>query len=143
MMRSGSNNDKKKDDLLETYLRDKARLAALKLIQDVNQKAAKDVDNRLKHLAPEEQTVESIDGNQTKCGRVEDSEGSFSEGLEGLFQKYYRRGMAALNRGDASTATFYLGKCLTVPVSDDIKMRTMVRHNLRLAMSLRDRQKTD
>lgn len=141
MMNPGSDDDKKKG-LVENFLRDKARQAALKLIQNVNQKAARDVDARLRHLSPEEQTAELADGNQVRCGRIEGTESApFSDGLEALFQRYYRQGMAALNRGDASTATFYLGKCLTLPVADDIKLRKMVRHNLRLAMSLRERQK--
>lgn len=140
-MKPGSEDDDKKG-MVENFLREKARQAALKLISSVSQKAAQDVDARLRHLSPEEQTAELLDGNQVRCGRVDDRDSpTFSDGLEALFQRYYRKGMAALNRGDASTATFYLGKCLTLPVADDIKLRMMVRHNLRLAMSLRERQK--
>ncbi len=140
-MKPESGDDKKKG-LVESFLREKARQAALKLISSVNQKAVQDVDARLRHLSPEEQTAELAEGNQIRCGRVEERDAAtFSDGLEALLQRYYRQGMAALNRGDASTATFYLGKCLTLPVADDIKLRMMVRHNLRLAMSLRERQK--
>ncbi len=134
-------DDEDKKGMVENFLREKARQAAHRLIQDVSQKAARDVDARLQHLAPEERTAELPGGSQLRCGRAELESVDFADGIDSLFQQYYRKGMAALNRGDASTATFYLGKCLLLPVPDDIKMRKMVRHNLRLAMSLRERLK--
>jgi hypothetical protein len=136
--------DDKKEDLVQSYLRDKAKQAASRLIQDVSQKAAQDVDSRLRRYQPSAEGIESKKApDSTRCGRTEGSSEDLAAGVRRIYEKYYRRGMAALNRGDASTATFYLSKCLLLPVPDDLKMRQMIRHNLRLAMSLRERQKQE
>ena len=140
-MMNQKNDDDMKKGLVENFLREKARQTATRLIHDINQKAARDVDARLRQLSPEESTAEMPGGDQIRCGRAEDVGADLNSGLEALFERYFKLGMAALNRGDDSTATFYLGKCLLLPVSDDLKMRQMVRHNLRLAMSLRERRK--
>jgi len=136
--------DDKKEDLVESYLREKARLAASRLIQDVSQKAAQDVEARLRRYPPPAENIEKAEvPGSTRCGRTDPTAEDLAPGVRKVYEKYYRRGMAALNRGDAGTATFYLSKCLLLPVPDDLKMRQMIRHNLRLAMSLRERQKED
>lgn len=134
--------DDKKVDLVESYLRDKAKQAASRLIQDVSHKAAQDVDARLRRFQPPAENLREMEvSDKSRCGRTDSSSDDLAAGVRRIYERYYRRGMAALNRGDASTATFYLSKCLLLPVPDDLKMRQMIRHNLRLAMSLRERQK--
>jgi hypothetical protein len=142
-MTTPDRDDSNGDDFVEKYVREKAKRAADKLIQEVAQKAAQDVEARLKHLAPDL----ADDGPtelpaESRCGRMDAKEADFASGAEELFRKYYRLGMNALGRGDAGTAAFYLGKCLLLPVSEELKMRQMVRHNLRLALSLRERNRS-
>jgi len=135
--------EEEKDELVRSFLRDEARRAVNRLIQDVSAKAAQEVDARLRRLAPEEEQASPEGANQLRCGRPEESVDDLADGVRELFEKYYRQGVAALNRGDAATAAFFLGKCLLLPVSDELKMRQMVRHHLRLALSLRGRQKQE
>jgi len=140
-MKARKEGDGDKKDLVEEFVRDKARQSALKLIEEISQKAAQDVDARLKYLAPEAPGYDGEMAPAFRCGRTEGKDDQFSKGIEEVFQRYYKLGMGALNRADAGTAAFYLGKCLLLPVSDELKMKQMVRHNLRLALSLRDRMK--
>jgi hypothetical protein len=141
MMMKGRKDDDDSKDVVERHVRDKARDAANRLIQDISDKASRDVDARLKFLSPETEAPGSEVSPQSRCGTADLHAGDLQRGAEELFNRYYKLGMSALNRGDAGSAAFYLGKCLLLPVSDELKMRQMVRHNLRLALSLRDRLK--
>ena len=136
-------NSEEHCDLVEKIVREKARKAAHRLISEVSQKAARDVDVRLRYLSPEPNSQKHQAPSEVRCGRPDVDNSDLSQGLEQLFERYYKLGMSALNRGDASTAAFYLGKCLLMPVADDIKLRQMVRHNLRLALSLQERLKSE
>lgn len=133
--------DKPQPDIVEAFIRDKARTSAREVVEEVEAKAARDVDARLRFLEPTQRVSASFMPPSARCGMKDVDAEDVQEGLEQLFQRYFRQGMSALNRGDASTACFYLGKCLLLPVSDELKMRQMVRHNLRLALSLRNRMK--
>lgn len=136
-----ADKEKTRENVVENYVRQKARKAARQLIDEISSRAAQDVDSRLKYLdpAPPEAGSKPVVPPSARCGMQDANEADMQQGMEALFQRYYKAGVAALNRGDASTATFYLGKCLLLPVSDELKMRQMVRHNLRLALSLRAR----
>jgi len=140
-MNPGRDDDS--NDIVERRLREMGRKAAARLITEIHQKAAREVDARLNYLAPELRPSEPDVPSELRCGRMDMDDETLERGLEVLFEKYYKLGMSALNRGDASTAAFYLGKCLLLPVSDDLKMRQMVRHNLRLALSLRERLRSE
>jgi len=128
-------------DVVESHVRDKARDAASRLIQEISDKAVRDVDARLKFLSPDAAPPTGEVSPQTRCGTSDLQADDLQRGVEDLFNRYYKQGMSALNRGDAGSAAFYLGKCLLLPVPDELKMRQMVRHHLRLALSLRERLK--
>lgn len=140
-MKSRKDDDTERRDLVEEFVRERARQAALKLIEEISHRARQDVDARLRYLAPESPGFDTELAPSFRCGRAEEKGEEFQRGLEELFQRYYKLGMAALNRSDPSTAAFYLSKCLLLPVSDELKMKQMVRHNLRLALSLKEKLK--
>jgi hypothetical protein len=136
--------EKTREDLVERFVKEKARRSAQQFIEEINQKAARDVEARLKFLEPDESEAQKVlSPPSDRCGKPGADVSDMEQGLEELFQRYYRLGMTALNREDPASAAFYLGKCLLLPVSDELKMRQMVRHNLRLALSLRARLRPD
>jgi len=141
MMMKGRKEEDEGKDVVESHVRDKARDAANRLIQEISDKVARDVDARLKFLSPEAEAPGGELSPQTRCGTADLHAEDLQRGAEELFSRYYKLGMSALNRGDAGSAAFYLGKCLLLPVPDELKMRQMVRHHLRLALSLRERMK--
>jgi len=138
-----ADKNKAREDLVERYVREKAKRSAEQLIAEIGQKATKDVEARLKFLEPEEKEPPAAPEvpASDRCGKAGVDTADMEQGLEELFQRYYRLGMGALNRADPASAAFYLGKCLLLPVSEELKMRKMIRHNLRLALSLRARLK--
>lgn len=135
-----NDKDKPVEDMVEAFVKDKAHTSARAIVEEAEAKASREVDARLRYLEPPPRASASIMPPAMRCGMKDVDAEDVQEGLEKLFQRYFRQGMGALNRGDASTACFYLGKCLLLPVSDELKMRQMVRHNLRLSLSMRNRQ---
>lgn len=136
MKRSKSEEPRK--DLLEGFLKDKAQKAARELIEEISAKAARDVDTRLRHLAPEGGDAQEHppSGRLERCGREEQNREDVRSGYDDLFRREFRLAKAALNRGDGATAAYHYGQCLLMPLGAEEKTRQMLRQQLTQALAL-------
>ena len=136
-MKASKTNEK---DLVRKVVRNKARRAAEQFIEEIHVKAARDVENRLKFLDPDAEKLFGTISPSARCGRADDEGAGVNSGYEEVFERYYTLGIAALNRGDAEEAAYYLGRCLSLPVSEEKKNRQMIRDNLKLATLLKSKR---
>lgn len=110
--------DKKRDPVQE-HLKEKARQTVSDLVQDINHKVARDVENRMRQLSGDAVGKNSADLGSVMCGRRTDDYSGMEPGVMALFMEYAKEGARSISLGDPETAVWHYLKCLNLPLNEE------------------------